>query len=166
VKRTAATVVLCWLLPVGCSHFAFDTGISEKELRTFFTKNRSQLDNVLWLHQIDPTLKLAKAKGAWESCEGRPGTLLAAQKAVDSLPGVIHFDSSRDPFEISLVLSQSSGNGFFELLNRGIVFCEAMPESNQELVQTKSFDNIAEYNVRYLRTLSGGWRMFHHRTTD
>ena len=165
-KRSVYVFMACILLPQGCSYFSNDPGITERELRAYFVAHRSELDQLIQLHQADPTLKISKEEGYWNECTGRPESILGAKKAVDSLYPAIEIESSREPFELKVILLKSEGSGFFERTDRGILYSAAVADFEQELAPSRDFDRISEYNIRFLRPISGRWNLFHHRTTD
>ncbi len=157
---------LCVALPVGCNRIANIPDISEAEMVAYFREHRAELNELVRLHQTDPNLTLYKTHGTWGASDGGSTNIGKAIALADRLPRVDEVSSIRSPqFEIELTLSTTT-DGWFDFTRRGLLYQLPLGEYEVELPAGRSLDKISELDTRYVRTIEGGWRMFHRHISD
>lgn len=164
-KRIWICIALSVFFPAGCFHFQNDPGISERDLRDYYIKHKPVLNEILRLCKADSNASLNRYKNELPSIEGSPATVAALKAEVAKIPEVEQLGFSREGSELELVLSATTP-GFFEWRRRGLFYTERLSEGDKEVPTTKSFDNLDGVDTRYVRTIEGSWRMFHHHFSD
>ncbi len=165
LSRVLFVGLLCILLPAGCEYAASRGVMSAARIQNYYRDHRAELNALVELHNREPGLGISIYQGEVTQVSGKPDVVKAAQKIIDDLPYIHHFDSGGVPLQVVLTLSDSS-EGFFDYTRRGLVFQSKLGEYDKALPAHQDFDKISELEARFVRTLEGNWQMFHEHFSD
>ena len=165
VSRVLFVGLLCTLLPAGCEYASSQYVMSAARIQSYYRDHHAELNALVELHKREPGLGVSIHNGKVIQVSGKPDAVKSAQKIIDGLPYIHHFESGGVPPQMSLTLSDSS-EGFFDDTRRGLVYQTKLGEYDKALPADQDFDKISEYDTTFVRTVDGNWCMFHVHVSD